>query len=130
MATIAPERPAAAEPAPALPPPRRRLKRYEMVGIVVVAWIALYIPFKGKNPLPLAPADLSYVHEKLNDFNAWVGENQNSNPIFTYFFNEIRAFIDNLVHGLQQLISQPYADRGLPIIGWLGVLAIAGFVSW
>jgi glycine betaine/proline transport system permease protein len=130
MATLAPERPAAAEPAPASAPPRRTLKRYELVGIVIVAWIALYIPFRGKNTLPLAPSDLSYVHNKLNDLNTWVGENQNSNPVFTHFFNEIRAFIDWLSHGVQQLISQPYGDRGLPIIGWLGVVAIAGFVAW
>jgi glycine betaine/proline transport system permease protein len=31
---------------------------------------------------------------------------------------------------LQQLISQPYGERGLPLIGWLGVVAIAGFVAW
>ena len=68
MATIAPERPAAAEPAPPpQAPPRRRLSRLEMCGIVVVAWIALYIPFNGKNTLPLAPADLSKVSGKLND---------------------------------------------------------------
>jgi glycine betaine/proline transport system permease protein len=132
MATIAPERPAGPAPLP-LPAPRSALLRFgriQQIGLVLIAWIALYIPFRGKNTLALAPSDLSYVHEKLNDFNSWVGENQNSNPVFTYFFNEIRAFIDWLSHGVQQLISQPYGDRGLPLIGWLGVLAIAGFVAW
>jgi glycine betaine/proline transport system permease protein len=130
MATIAPERPAAPAPAPEPAKARRRIRRIELVGLVIVGWIVLYIPFKGKNTLPLAPSDLSQVHNKLNDLNTWVGENQNSNPIFTHFFNEIRAFIDWLSHGVQLLISQPYGDRGLPLIGWLGVLAVAGFVAW
>ena len=130
MATIAPERPAFAEPAPAPAPPRRRFNRYQLVGLVVLGWIALYIPLKGRNTLALAPSDLSWVHEKLNDLNAWVGDNQNSNPVFTNFFNEIRSFIDWLVTGMQSLLSQSYAGRGLPLIGWLGVLAIAGFLSW
>jgi glycine betaine/proline transport system permease protein len=31
---------------------------------------------------------------------------------------------------VQDLISQPSGDRPLPQIGWLGVVGIAGFVSW
>jgi glycine betaine/proline transport system permease protein len=131
MATIAPERPAAAEPAPPpQPTPRRRLSRLEMVGLVILAWIALYIPFRGKNTLPLAPADLSKVSERLNDFNAWVGDHQTTSPVFVYFFNPIRRVIDTFTTAVQHLISQPYGSRPLPMIGWLGVVAIAGFVAW
>ena len=131
MATIAPERRPAAEPAPPpQPAPRRRLSRLEMCGIAIVAWIALYIPFNGKNTLPLAPADLSWVSTKLNDFNGWVGDHQQTSPLFVYFFNPIRTVIDNLTTAVQHLISQPYGSRPLPMIGWLGVVAIAGFVAW
>lgn len=101
-----------------------------MVGIVVVAWIALYIPFKGKNTLPLAPADLSKVSGKLNDFNSWVGDHQQTSPLFVYFFNPIRSVIDSFTTAVQHLISQPYGTRPLPVIGWLGVVAIAGFIAW
>jgi glycine betaine/proline transport system permease protein len=130
MATIAPERPAAPAPAPEPPRARRQLRRIELLGIVVAGWIALYIPLKGKSTLSLAPADLSWVSTKLNDFNAWVGNNQTSSPVFVYFFNPIRSVIDTLTTGVQHLISQPYGTRPLPVIGWVGVLAIAAFVAW
>jgi glycine betaine/proline transport system permease protein len=130
MATIAPERPAAPAPTPEPPQARRKLRRIELLGIVVVGWIALYIPLKGKSTLTLAPADLSWVATKLNDFNAWVGDNQTSSPVFVYFFNPIRSVIDTLTTAVQHLISQPYGTRPLPVIGWLGVLAIAAFVAW
>src|SRR5207248_3715119 len=62
--------------------------------------------------------------------NDSIGANRNSNPLFLYFFNEIRLVIDNLVTFIQHLISQPSGARPVPEIGWLGVVGIAGYVSW
>jgi glycine betaine/proline transport system permease protein len=107
-----------------------RVRRWMQVIAVLVVWIVLYAVLKGHSTLALAPADMSHAQTKLNDVNNWVSDNQNSNPVFLYFFNEIRAAIDWLVTGMQHLISQPVGNRPLPIIGWMGVLAIVGFVSW
>ncbi|MFB7510406.1 ABC transporter permease, partial [Streptomyces broussonetiae] len=54
----------------------------------------------------------------------------NSNPLFLYFFNEIRLAIDHLVTFVQSLISQPTGNRPVPQVGWLGVVGITGYVSW
>ncbi|MFG1921004.1 ABC transporter permease [Cryptosporangium sp. NPDC048952] len=102
---------------------------WSIVGILAV-WLVGYAVFHGKQTLALAPADINGFHQSLNDLNESVGANRNSNPLFLYFFNEIKVGIDQIVVFLQQLISQPVGDRPLPYIGWLGVVALATWAAW
>jgi glycine betaine/proline transport system permease protein len=109
---------------------RTKLSRgWQVVGLIVV-WLVGFAVFHGKQTLELAPADLTTVHEKLNDLNDTISANRNSNPLFIYFFNEIKVAIDHIVLFFQSLISQPVGDRPLPYIGWLGVVALATFAAW
>src|SRR5438067_11331456 len=105
-----------------------KISRGRAVAGVLIAWVALWIPLRGINTLPLAPSDLTPLHVWLNDLNAWISANRNSNPIFLYFFNEIRVAIDWLVTSIQALISQPAMGRPAPILGLLGVVAVVGFI--
>ncbi|MFF7277293.1 ABC transporter permease subunit [Streptomyces griseorubiginosus] len=117
---------------PAPPPvaPERRISRSMVIAGIVVVWLVLFAVLRGKQTLTLAAADLTDLHRWLNDVNDSIGADRNSNPLFLYFFNEIRLVIDNLVTFVQDLISQPSDDRPLPQIGWLGVVGLAGYVSW
>ena len=74
----------------------------------------LYIPSaSGNNTLSLAPSDLARLHTRLNDLNDWVGANRNSNPIFTLLLQrDPRWSSTTLVTVVQDLISQPFGDRG------------------
>ncbi|TPQ22114.1 ABC transporter permease [Streptomyces sporangiiformans] len=108
----------------------RRVSRGMVVAAILVVWLVLFAVLRGKQTLSLAAADLTDLHRWLNDVNDSVGANRNSNPLFLYFFNEIRLVIDNLVTFVQSLISQPTGARPVPQIGWLGVVGVAGFVSW
>jgi glycine betaine/proline transport system permease protein len=108
----------------------RRVSRRMMVAAILVAWLALFAVLRGKQTLTLAAADLTGLHRWFNDVNDTIGADRNSNPLFLYFFNEIRLVIDNLVTFIQSLISQPSDGRPLPQIGWLGVVGIAGYISW
>ncbi|GLP64115.1 glycine/betaine ABC transporter permease [Streptomyces sp. TUS-ST3] len=133
--TVAMEKPEtsgeARQSAPPPPPaPVRRISRSMVVGAILVAWLVLFALLRGKQTLALAAADLTDLHRWLNDVNDSIGANRNSNPLFLYFFNEIRLVIDNLVTFVQDLISQPSGDRPVPQIGWLGVVGLAGYVSW
>ncbi|QOV39819.1 ABC transporter permease subunit [Streptomyces ferrugineus] len=110
--------------------PVRRISRSMVIGAILVVWLVLFAVLRGKQTLALAAADLTDLHRWFNDVNDSIGANRNSNPLFLYFFNEIRLVIDNLVTFVQELISQPSADRPVPQIGWLGVVGIAGYVSW
>ncbi|MGW7242444.1 ABC transporter permease [Streptomyces sp. NPDC054804] len=101
-----------------------------VVAAILVVWLVLFTVLRGRQTLTLAAADLTGLHRRLNDVNDTIGANRNSNPVFLYFFNEIRLVIDNLVTFVQSLISQPTGSRPVPQIGWLGVVGIAGYVSW
>ncbi|MEH0509328.1 ABC transporter permease subunit [Streptomyces sp. B21-106] len=116
------------EPAPAAEP--RRISRSLVIGAILVVWLLLFAVLRGKQTLALAAADLTDLHRWFNDVNDSIGANRDSNPLFLYFFNEIRLVIDNLVTFVQELISQPSGARPVPQIGWLGVVGIAGYVSW
>ncbi|MER7481353.1 ABC transporter permease subunit [Streptomyces sp. NPDC126510] len=127
--TRRPERTGTEEP----PAPARRTRtvsRSMVVAAILVAWLVLFAVLRGKQTLSLAAADLTDLHRWFNDVNDSIGANRNSNPLFLYFFNEIRLVIDTLVTFVQQLISQPTAGRPVPQIGWLGVVGIVGYVSW
>jgi glycine betaine/proline transport system permease protein len=132
MMTVAiekPEKTKAVEPA-APAKGARKVSRPMMIGAILVVWLVLFAVLRGKQTLPLAAADLTDLHRRINDFNDSIGANRNSNPLFLYFFNEIRLVIDNLVTFIQHLISQPSGARPVPQVGWLGVVGIAGYVSW
>ncbi|MFI9584185.1 ABC transporter permease [Streptomyces sp. NPDC052236] len=108
----------------------RRVSRRMVVAAILVAWLVLFAVLRGKDTLTLAAADLTDLHRWFNDVNDSIGADRDSNPLFLYFFNEIRLVIDTLVTFVQDLISQPSADRPVPQVGWLGVVGIAGYVSW
>jgi glycine betaine/proline transport system permease protein len=108
----------------------RRFGRGPVVAAILAGWLLLFAVLRGTHTLTLAAADLTDLHRWFNDVNDSIGANRNSNPLFLYFFNEIRLVIDHLVTFVQELIAQPAAGRPLPQIGWLGVVGIAGYVSW
>ncbi|MEU9012610.1 ABC transporter permease subunit [Streptomyces sp. NPDC048479] len=108
----------------------RRVSRRVVVAAILLAWLVLFAALRGRETLALAAADLTDLHRWFNSVNDSIGANRNSNPLFLYFFNEIRLVIDNLVTFIQSLISQPQGGRPVPVIGWLGVVGLAGYVSW
>jgi glycine betaine/proline transport system permease protein len=108
----------------------RAVPRKVVIAAILVAWLVLFAVLRGRQTLTLAAADLTGLHRWFNDLNDSIGADRNSNPLFLYFFNEIRLVIDNLVTFVQNLISQPSGGRPVPTIGWLGVVGIVGYVSW
>jgi glycine betaine/proline transport system permease protein len=97
---------------------------------VVVAWLVGFAILHGHDTMALAQADLTPVHEKLNYLNDAVGAGRETNPVFLYIFDPIRSVIDVLATFVQHLIAQPAFGRPVPVIGWLGVVALATFGSW
>jgi biotin carboxyl carrier protein len=110
---------------PALGEAVRRPGRGVLALGVLVAWIVLGLSLRGRQTLALAPAQLTPLHESINRFSENLGASRNTNPVFLYGFNEIRAVIDWFVTAIQSLISQPSGSRPVPELGWLGVVAVA-----
>lgn len=92
---------------------------------IVLAWLVLWLVFRNVGTLSLGAADLTPLHRWVNEVNDAVGASRNSNPVFLYFFNEIRLVIDEFVTFIQALIAQPSFGKPVPVIGWLGVVAIS-----
>jgi glycine betaine/proline transport system permease protein len=106
--------------------PSRRL----MILIILAVWIVGWAVLGGRDTLTLGAADLTPLHRWLNEVNDAIGASRDTNPLFVYVLEPIRMVIDSFVEAVQALIAQPAAGRPVPLIGWLGVVAIAAFVSW
>ena len=108
----------------------RRASRGAVIALILVLWLVLWRVLRGLHTLALGPAQLTPLHQSLNDLNDAIGASRNTNPLFLYFFNEIRLVIDEFVIFLQSLFAQAAFDRPYPLIGWLGVVALVAFVSY
>ena len=96
---------------------------------VIVLWLVAYFVLKGKSTLSLDQASSTSLHRWLNHINDSAGTGRNTNPFFVYFINDVQLGTTHLVTWSQDLLSQPANGRPLPIIGWLGVIAIVTYLS-
>ncbi len=107
----------------------RAPRRLVSVGGLLLGWLVLWVVLRGHDTLSLSPSALTPLHRWFNDLNDAIGRSRNSNPLFLYFFNEIRAALDTLVTFVQGLIAQPAYGRPIPVVGWLGVVALGGWAA-
>jgi glycine betaine/proline transport system permease protein len=98
-------------------------RKFAFVGI---GWLALALLLRGRSTLPLDRSSLTSVHTWLSSLSDAIDRNRNSNPFFQDVINKIRSSINAFVNLLQDAISQGSANRSVPQIGWLGVVAIIG----
>lgn len=113
------------------PMPEKKTSKLNIyLGFLTLGFLTFAIFLRGRATLPLDRSSLTSFQVWLNNFSAWIDTNRDTNPIFTSFVNVIRGFIDGFVTFLQNLISQTGDTRNIPQIGWLGVVAIIGFVVY
>ncbi len=109
---------------------KKRSKLNVYLGLLAFGFLAFAIFLRGKATLPLDRSSLTPFQVWLDNVSAWIDTNRESNPIFTSFINVIRGFMNGFVTFLQNMISQTGDTRTIPQIGWLGVVAILGFVIY
>jgi glycine betaine/proline transport system permease protein len=98
-----------------------------VVAVAAVLWLIAWRVFNGMWTLPLQSAQLTPLHLWLNDVNAWVRDNRDSNPLFVYVFDSIRDGVGWVAAIFTRLFVQTDVGLQLPEIGWLGVVAL---VTW
>ncbi|HEY9524793.1 MAG TPA: ABC transporter permease subunit [Thermopolyspora sp.] len=98
---------------------RFRLPRWApwVAGAVLV--VVLYLIFKGRAVLPHNEGAVAF--RILRDARDWVDDHRNSSPIFLFFVNYIRLFIDAYVSVLQAVLHT---------MGWPGLISAAGALGW
>ncbi len=101
----------------------RRPRRAVIVGVLLVAWVAAWFVLKGVNTLALGGQETTALHRWLTDHRDFLGGGN-------AFLDAIRVAVDQIVILLQAVIAQPSYGRPVPVIGWLGVVAIAAYLAW
>ncbi|MDQ6641791.1 MAG: ABC transporter permease subunit, partial [Actinomycetota bacterium] len=107
-------------------------KRYTGIKIlgILVFWVVCWALLKGHQTRALGLQDTTGFHHWLNGIRDWVQLHGPGN----WFFGGVLGFIGNVFNNvfsfLQKLVSIPAFPRPVPQIGWLGVAAIAGWVTW
>ncbi len=116
------DRPVELGAAPPEPEPKKRIPRWVGVLAAIVVWILVWSFTKGHNTLYLAGLDLTDLHVKLAKLGAGLGNNA--------FTDSVNTAINAIVDFLSKLVALPSAPSPAPVIGWLGVTAIATWVGY
>lgn len=116
------------EPAVSNAPKKSRVGRF--ISIAGFLFLAFALILRGHATLPLDRSTLTPFHDWLNSLSDWIDRSRNSNPFFLFFVNEIRSFINGFVSMLRDGISVGSSLRPVPQIGWLGVVAIIGYIVY
>lgn len=116
------------EPGVSKAPTKSRVGR--LISISSFLFLAFALLFRGHATLPLDRSSLTPFHDWLNGLSDWIDRSRNSNPFFLFFVNEIRSFINGFVGMLRDGISIGSSLRPVPQIGWLGVVALIGFIVY
>ncbi len=106
----------------------RVIRRSWLLAGLFFVWVALSQILKGR-------ATLEFPVPENSAFTAWAGEvadsirgNRSDGLAFKYFFNPIREFVNGFVNIVREFIAIPNGNSSIPVLGWLGVISVIGFV--
>lgn len=105
----------------------RELHRGWLLGAVLVVWFALSKVLAGRATLNLDTFDQTPLSTRVGALSDYVRAHRGDNPLFTGLLNPIRIAINACVSALRHLISLPLTGSSIPLVGWLGVVAI---IAW
>ncbi len=113
-----------------IPVAAKKSKLAIQLPLLTAGFIFLAILLRGIATLPLDTSSLTSFQNWLNRVSDWIGNNRTSNPVFTFFINVIRSFIDAFVTGIQDLISQAIGNNASPLLGWFGIVVLLSYVAY
>ncbi|MGA9103185.1 ABC transporter permease [Aeromicrobium sp.] len=127
--TTAPPTPAPKEEQPYVELGKKRRTGLKLLGIVVI-WLILWVILRGNQTRELGFQDTTGFHTWLNEIRDWVQLHGPNNWFFNGVLGTIGDVFNAVFEFLQKVISIPAAPRPVPEIGWLGVVAIAAWLTW
>jgi glycine betaine/proline transport system permease protein len=117
------------EQLPYVDPVAPRRTGLKLLGILAF-WLIGYFALKGQMTKALGLQDTTALHQKINDARDWVTFEGKDNWFFGGVLGGIADGINSVVKFLQELISIAAFPRPVPEIGWLGVVALAAFITY
>jgi glycine betaine/proline transport system permease protein len=97
---------------------------------VLVFWLVSYVVWKGEWTKALPLQDTTALQRKINEARDWIQLEGQDNWFIGGVLGTIGDALSSLVEFFQKLISIPAFPRPVPEIGWLGVVAIAVWVTF
>jgi glycine betaine/proline transport system permease protein len=129
VAPVAPARDVTKEQLPYVDPRKPRHTGLKLLAILVF-WVGAWALLQGKMTKALGLQDTTELHQKLNDARDWVQLEGQDNWFFGGVLGAIGDALNSMVEFFQKLISIPAPPRPVPEIGWLGVVAVAAWVTY
>jgi glycine betaine/proline transport system permease protein len=123
------EAPASKEEQPYIELGRKRHTGWKMLG-VLGGWLILYFALEGKNTKALGLQDTTGLHGNLNEARDWVQLDGKDNWFFGGVLGAIGDFLNWAFELLQELVSVPAFPRPVPELGWIGLIALAAWVTY
>ena len=114
------------------PEPKREKSRRTGVKLaaLLAVWLVGWLIFRGKSTL-------STPFDQLNGFDTWLNHIRDNIQVASqnnWFFHgvlgQFSSFVNWLVAQVGQWVSHPAGLRPVPQIGWIGVLAIAVWLTY
>ena len=121
--------PASKEEQPYVEVGKKRHTGLKLLGILAF-WLIGFFALQGKNTKALGFQDTTDLHKKFNEARDWVQLEGQDNWFFGGVLGAIGDFLNWFVEQLQGLISVGIYPRPVPEIGWIGVVAIAAWVTF
>lgn len=109
---------------------RLRFGKPWLLLALFVVWVVLSRLLQGIATLELPMMDNTPVTTAVRDAAASIRGNRASSPAFLYFFNPIRVFINSFVDVVRSVIAVPASGAVIPLVGWLGVVGVLGFIAY
>jgi glycine betaine/proline transport system permease protein len=125
----APPKAASKEEQPYVAPERDRHTGPKLLGILAF-WVVCWAFLQGRNTREIGFQDTTELHRQLNEARDWVQLEGQDNWFFGGVLGAIGDALNALVEFFQELISIPAFPRPVPEIGWLGVMAIAAWITF
>lgn len=111
------------------PAERRVISRWWWLLGVVVLWVAGWAVLQGQWTLALPIAESNDFHLRLNEIRDSIEQAKfEDSPLFLPF-EWITEVFNWVVEFLQKLFVEPAFGRPVPVIGWLGLVAISAWVA-
>jgi glycine betaine/proline transport system permease protein len=107
-----------------------RVKKVYLLLALLAVWTVVSKIFNGQQNLQLPTADNTPVTSAVSEAAASIRGNRSEGAAFVYFFNPIRGFVNGFVEIVRTLIAIPAEGSIIPIIGWLGFVALLGLVVY
>jgi len=105
---------------------RDRVPTWSLVLGIVVVWIVLWSFLEGQNTLAIGGQTTTEVHDWLFELS---NDLQQADGWIISLTHALGDAVSAFVEWMQHLISSPAFPRPVPQIGWLGVVAIAGWIT-